>query len=89
MNHKRLGAQRKTGYDLSIIGRAFRLLLIFQAMKDITEMTIPVIAPIAKYIAPKVVTSIDRGMTAIAKIPVRKPAIKSAKPNTIIPLKEF
>ena len=89
MNHKMLGAQRKTGYDLSVVGRAFRLLLIFQAMNDIIEMAIPMIAPIAKYMAPKVVTSIDKGITAIAKMPVRKPAKKNAKPSTRIPLKEF
>jgi hypothetical protein len=81
--------KRKTGYGLSVVGRDFRLLLIFQAMKNITEMAIPIIAPIAKYMAPRVVASIDNGMTAIAKIPVRKPAMKSAKPSTRTPLKEF
>jgi len=89
MNHKMLGAQRKTGYALSVVGRVFRLLLIFQAIKDITEMAIPMIAPIAKYMAPKVVTSIDKGITAIAKMPVRKPAMKNTKPSTRMPLKEF
>ena len=81
--------KRKTGYGLPAVGRDFRLLLIFQAMKNITEMTIPIIAPIAKYMAPRAVASIDNGMTAIAKMPVRKPAMKSAKPSTRTPLKEF
>ena len=81
--------KRKTGYGLFVAGRFFRLFLIFQAMKNIAELAIPVIVPIAKYMAPKVVTSIDNGMTAIAKMPVRKPAMKSAKPSTITPLKEF
>ena len=81
--------KRKTGYSLPAVERDFRLLLIFQAIKNITEMAIPIIAPIAKYMAPRAVASIDNGITAIAKIPVRKPAMKSAKLSTRTPLKEF